>query len=621
MAGNELVFDDDARRALERGVNKVADAVKVTLGPHGRNFVLEKKYGSPTILDDGVTIAKEIEVENRFESMGSQLIREVSSKTNDLVGDGTTTATVLAQAIMNEGLRYVTAGGIPTAVVRGIEKAVEQAIANIKAIARPIIDPSQIELVATISGNDSEVGKHVAKAIEKVGEDGVITVDEAEGRDTKIELVEGMQFDKGYISPYFANDIARMEAVFEEPLMLFHEKKIRNVADLVPLLEKVMRMGRSLVIVAEDLENEVLATLVLNRIRGNLPIAAVKAPGFGERSKAMLEDMAILTGGQLISEELNVRLESVLIEQLGTAKKVVISKKETTIIDGAGSKEAVIDRSDLIKRQIEATDSNYDREKLQERLAKLCGGIAVIRVGASTEVELKEKQDRYEVALSATRAAVEEGIVPGGGSTLLMAADRLTTEGMTNDEATGVAIVKRALEAPIRQIAENAGLDGSKIVAKVRLAWLSELDHSETTQMTVPSRVRLRVGASEGSIRKLILRLDQLPEEFDWIEDFSIDEVALFHPATLGSNSTPEVVSTERQHTLHLERLRNFSFGLNAITGEIVNMFETGIVDPAKVTRSALQNAASIAVLVLNTESIVAEHHTTKMDTPPPLQQ
>ncbi len=521
MAAKNLVFDENARRALERGVNKVADAVKVTLGPKGRNVVLDKKWGSPTITKDGVTVAKEIELEDPYENMGAQLCKEVASKTNDVAGDGTTTATVLAQAIVNEGLRYVAAGGNPIAVKRGIEKAVEQVIATIKETAKPIKDKEQVEFVATIAGNDSEVGKHVAEAMDKVGKDGVITVEESKGRDTQLDVVEGMQFDRGYISPYFVTDPERMEAVLENPIILIHEKKISVAADFLPFLEKAAAARRPILVIAEDIEGDALSTIVLNKIRGVLQIAAVKAPGFGDRRKAMLEDIAVLTNGTFISEDLGVKLESVLIEQLGTAKKVVISKEETTIIEGAGSKEAVLGRIDLIKRQIDTTDSNYDKEKLQERLAKLSGGVAVIKVGASTETELKEKKHRYEDALSATRAAVEEGIVPGGGSTLLRAADKLTTEGMTTDEATGVAIVKRALEEPIRHISKNAGLEGSVIVEKVR-------------------------AAADG-------------------------------------------------------------FGLNAVTGEIVDMVKAGIVDPAKVTRSTITNAASIAALVLTTETLVVD--------------
>jgi chaperonin GroEL len=521
MAAKNLVFDENARRALERGVNKVADAVKVTLGPKGRNVVLDKKWGSPTITKDGVTVAKEIELEDPYENMGAQLCKEVASKTNDVAGDGTTTATVLAQAIVNEGLRYVSAGGNPIAVKRGIEKAVEQVIATIKETAKPIKDKEQVEFVATIAGNDSEVGKHVAEAMDKVGKDGVITVEESKGRDTQLDVVEGMQFDRGYISPYFVTDPERMEAVLENPIILIHEKKISVAADFLPFLEKAAAARRPILVIAEDIEGDALSTIVLNKIRGVLQIAAVKAPGFGDRRKAMLEDIAVLTNGTFISEDLGVKLESVLIEQLGTAKKVVISKDETTIIEGAGSKESVLGRIDLIKRQIDTTDSNYDKEKLQERLAKLSGGVAVIKVGASTETELKEKKHRYEDALSATRAAVEEGIVPGGGATLLRAADKLSTAGMTTDEATGVAIVKRALEEPIRHIAKNAGLEGSVIVEKVR-------------------------AAADG-------------------------------------------------------------FGLNAITGEIVDMVKAGIVDPAKVTRSTITNAASIAALVLTTETLVVD--------------
>ena len=521
MPAKNLIYDEVARRALERGVNKVADAVKVTLGPKGRNVVLDKKWGSPTITKDGVTVAKEIELEDPYENMGAQLCKEVASKTNDVAGDGTTTATVLAQAIVNEGLRYVAAGGNPIAVKRGIDKAVEQVIASIKGAAKPIKDKEQVEFVATIAGNDNEIGKHVAEAMDKVGKDGVITVEESKGRETTLEVVEGMQFDRGYISPYFVTDPERMEAVLENPLILIHEKKISSAQDFLPFLEKAAAARRPLLIIAEDIEGDALATVVLNKIRGVLQIAAVKAPGFGDRRKAMLEDIAILTAGQFVSEDLGTKLENVAIDMLGTAKKVVITKEDTTIIEGAGTKDSVMGRIGLIKSQIEKTDSNYDREKLQERLAKLSGGVAVVKVGASTETELKEKKHRYEDALSATRAAVEEGIVPGGGVTLLKAAAALTDANLSADEATGVAIVKRALEAPIRTIAGNAGLEGSVIVEKVR-------------------------SAKDGQ-------------------------------------------------------------GLNAVTGEIVDMVKAGIVDPAKVTRSTIQNAASIAGLVLTTETLVVE--------------
>ncbi len=521
MAAKNLLYDENARRALERGVNKVADAVKVTLGPKGRNVVLDKKWGSPTITKDGVTVAKEIELEDPYENMGAQLCKEVASKTNDVAGDGTTTATVLAQAIVNEGLRYVAAGGNPIAVKRGIDKAVEQVVAAIKEASQPIKDKEQVEFVATIAGNDKEIGKQVAEAMDKVGKDGVITVEESKGRETVMEIVEGMQFDRGYISPYFVTDPERMEAVLEKPLILIHEKKIGNAQEFLGFLEKAATTRRPILIISEDVEGDALATLVLNKIRGVLQICAVKAPGFGDRRKAMLEDIAVLTSGQFISEDLGTKLENVTVDMLGTAEKVVITKEETTIIQGAGTKDAVLGRIGQIKSQIEKTDSNYDREKLQERLAKLSGGVAVIKVGASTETELKEKKHRYEDALSATRAAVEEGIVPGGGVTLLRAADKISTEGLTPDEMTGLTIVKRALEEPLRQIAKNAGLEGSVIVEKVRNA---------------------------------------------------------------GGNQ-----------------------GLDAVTGQLTDMIAAGIVDPAKVTRSTIQNAASIAGLVLTTETLVVE--------------
>ncbi len=532
MPAKTLLYDENARRALERGVNKVAEAVKVTLGPKGRNVVLDKKWGSPTITKDGVTVAKEIELEDPYENMGAQLCKEVASKTNDVAGDGTTTATVLAQAIVNEGLRFVAAGGNPIAVKRGIDRAVEIVIGEIKKASKPIKDSEQVQFVATISGNDPEIGKLVAEAMSKVGKDGVITVEESKGRETTLEVVEGMQFDRGYISPYFVTDPERMEAVLENPLILIHEKKINSAQDFLPFLEKAAQARRPILIIVEDLEADALATVVLNKIRGVLQIAAVKAPGFGDRRKSMLEDIAILTKGQFISEDLGTKLENVTMDMLGTAKKVVITKEETTIIEGAGTKADVMGRISTIKAQIEKTDSNYDREKLQERLAKLSGGVAVIKVGASTETELKEKKHRYEDALSATRAAVEEGIVAGGGITLLAAAKALEKAGLEGDELTGVNIVRRALEEPLRQIAENAGLEGSVIVERVRQA-------------------------KEG-------------------------------------------------------------FGLNAATGEMVDLVKAGIVDPAKVVRSTIQNAASIAGLVLTTECLVVEKAEPKKAMPMP---
>jgi chaperonin GroEL len=522
MAAKQLLYDENARRALERGVNKVADAVKVTLGPKGRNVVLDKKWGSPTITKDGVTVAKEIELEDPYENMGAQLCKEVASKTNDVAGDGTTTATILAQAMVKEGLRYVAAGGNPIALKRGIDKAVDAAVEAIGKRAIKVKDKSQIEFVATIAGNDPEIGRHVADAFDKAGRDGVIQVEESKGRDTTLEVVEGMQFDRGYISPYFVTDPERMEAVLEDPLILIHEKKISSAQDFLPFLEKVAAARRPLVVIAEDVEGDALATLVLNKIRGVIQVAAVKAPGFGDRRKAMLEDIAILTGGTFISEDLGTKLENVTIDMLGRAKKVVITKEDTTIIQGAGNKSDVQGRINLIKQQIETTESSYDREKLQERLAKLAGGVAVIKVGASTETELKEKKHRYEDAISATRAAIEEGIVPGGGVTLLEVAEVLKDIKVTDpDEQTGVNIVRRALEEPLRTLAENAGMEGSIMVEKVR----------------------------EGKK----------------------------------------------------------GWGLDVTTGELVDMVKVGIVDPAKVTRSALENAASIAGLVLTTEALVVE--------------
>jgi chaperonin GroEL len=521
MPAKNIAYDETARRALERGVNKVAEAVRVTLGPKGRNVVLDKKWGSPTITKDGVTVAKEIELEDPYENMGAQLCKEVASKTNDVAGDGTTTATVLAQAIVSEGLRYVAAGGNPIAVKRGIDQAVAIVVDEIKKASKPIKDKEQVAFVASIAGNDEEIGQHVAEAMDKVGKDGVITVEESKGRDTTLEVVEGMQFDRGYVSPYFVTDPERMEAVIEDPLILIHEKKISSAQDLLPFLEKVASARKPLLVIAEDIEGDALATLVLNKIRGVLQVAAVKAPGFGDRRKAMLEDIAILTNGKFISEDLGVKLENVTMDMLGTAKKVVVTKEDTTLIEGAGSKQDVLGRIAQIKAQIEKTDSNYDREKLQERLAKLSGGVAVIKVGASTETELKEKKHRYEDALSATRAAVEEGIVPGGGVTLLAAAKALDKAKADGDERTGMNIVRRALEEPLRTIAENAGLEGSVIVEKVREA--------------------------------------------------------------------------------------KAGHGLNAATGEIEDLAKAGIIDPTKVTRFTIQNAASIAGLVLTTEALVVE--------------
>jgi chaperonin GroEL len=522
MAAKMLKFNEDARHALERGINKVANAVKVTLGPRGRNVVLDRKWGAPVITKDGVTVAKEIELADPCENMGAQLCREVASKTNDVAGDGTTTATVLAQALVNEGMRYVAAGGNPIALKRGIEKAVQKAVEAIRQMAIPVTGREQIEYVASIAGNDPEIGKIIAEAMDKVGKDGVITIEESKGTQTTLEVVEGMQFDRGYISPYFITDPERMEAVLEDVLILIHEKKISSAQDLLPLLERVAQARRPLLIIAEDVEGDALATLVVNKLRGVLQCAAVKAPGFGERRKAMLEDIAILTNGRFISEDLGIKLENVTLDMLGQAKKVVITKEETTIIEGAGSKEAVMGRINQIKRLIETTESSYDREKLQERLAKLSGGVAVIKVGAATETELKEKKHRFEDAHSATRAAVEEGIVPGGGKVFLNAQAALDELQLDDpDERTGVEIVRRALEEPLRQIAENAGLEGSVIVEKVRA-----------------------LGKEEG---------------------------------------------------------------LDARTGEFVNLVQAGIIDPAKVSRAALENAASIAGLVLTTDAMVAE--------------
>ena len=529
-----LVFDEAARRALERGVNAVANAVKVTLGPRGRNVVLEKKFGSPTITKDGVTVAKEVELEDHLENIGAQLLKEVASKTNDVAGDGTTTATVLAQAIVREGLKNVAAGANPLALKRGIEKAVEAAVEKIKALAIPVEDRKAIEEVATISANDPEVGKLIADAMEKVGKEGIITVEESKSLETELKFVEGYQFDKGYISPYFVTNPETREAVLEDAFILIVEKKVSNVRELLPILEQVAQTGKPLLIIAEDVEGEALATLVVNKLRGTLSVAAVKAPGFGDRRKEMLKDIAAVTGGTVISEELGFKLENATLSMLGRAERVRITKDETTIVGGKGKKEDIEARINGIKKELETTDSEYAREKLQERLAKLAGGVAVIRVGAATETELKEKKHRFEDALNATRAAVEEGIVPGGGVTLLRAISAVEEliKKLEGDEATGAKIVRRALEEPARQIAENAGYEGSVIVQQI------------------------------------------------------------------------------------LAETKNPRYGFNAATGEFVDMVEAGIVDPAKVTRSALQNAASIGALILTTEAVVAEKPEKKESTP-----
>jgi len=521
MAAKELRFDEDARRSLERGVNTLAEAVKVTLGPRGRYVVLEKKFGSPSLVDDGVTIAKEIEVEDAFENMGAQLVREVASKTNDVAGDGTTTATVLAQSIVREGLKTVAAGANPIAVKRGIDRAVEAAVEHIKSMATPVNTKEEILKAATNSAKNAEIGQLIAEAMDKVGKDGVITVEESKGTQTTLELVEGMQFDKGYISPYFVTDPERMEAVLDEPLILLYEKKISAVADLIPILEKVARMGKPLLIIAEDVEGEALATLVVNKIRGTINSCAVKAPGFGDRRKAMMEDIAILTNGKFITEDLGIKLENLDLAMLGSAKRVTVTKEETTIVEGKGEAAAIQGRIAQIKRQIEETDSDYDREKLQERLAKLAGGVAVIQVGAATETELKERKHRIEDALSATRAAVEEGIVLGGGVALLKCIAAVEKVQADGDEQIGVNIVRRALEEPARCIADNAGVEGSVIVERLKAASGNE--------------------------------------------------------------------------------------GYNAVTNKFEDLVAAGIVDPAKVTRSALQNAASIGSMLLTTECLVAE--------------
>ncbi len=534
MSAKEILFDAKARERLARGVDKLANAVKVTLGPKGRNVLIEKSFGSPVITKDGVSVAKEIELEDKFENMGAQMVKEVASKTSDVAGDGTTTATILAQAIYREGAKLVAAGRNPMAIKRGIDKAVEGVVKELGEIAKPTRDQKEIAQVGTISANsDATIGNIIAEAMSKVGKEGVITVEEAKGLDTTLEVVEGMQFDRGYLSPYFVTNPEKMVVEMENPLILCNEKKISSMKDMLPILEQVAKINRPLVLIAEDVEGEALATLVVNKLRGALQVVAVKAPGFGERRKAMLEDIAILTGGEAIFEDRGVKLENTALSALGTAKRVVIDKENTTIVDGAGSSDAIKARVKQIRAQIEETTSDYDREKLQERLAKLVGGVAVIHVGAATETEMKEKKDRVEDALNATRAAVEEGVVPGGGTAMLRGLKGL--DGITaadDDEMAGINIVRRALEEPLRQIAANAGFEGSVVVEKVR--------------------------DGKGG------------------------------------------------------------FGFNAATGEYEDLIKSGVIDPKKVSRIALQNAASVASLLLTTECAVAEKPEAKKDLPAP---
>jgi chaperonin GroEL len=535
MAAKEVRFSSDARDRMLRGVDILADAVKVTLGPKGRNVVIERAFGAPRITKDGVSVAKEIELDDKFENMGAQMLREVASRTSDVAGDGTTTATVLAQAIVKEGVKAIASGMNPMDLKRGIDLAVDAIVAKLKTHARKISNNEEIAQVGTISANgDAEIGSYLAKAMERVGNEGVITVEEAKTAEIELEIVEGMQFDRGYLSPYFVTDQEKMRVEFEDPYILIHEKKLSNLQAMIPILEAVIQASRPLLIIAEDVEGEALATLVVNKLRGGLKIAAVKAPGFGDRRKAMLEDIAILTGGTVISEDLGIKLETVTLANLGRAKRVMVEKEDTTIVDGAGTKADIDGRVGQIKAQIEETTSDYDREKLQERLAKLAGGVAVIRVGGSTEVEVKEKKDRVDDALHATRAAVEEGILPGGGVALLRvvhALDGLKPE--NDDKSVGVEIVRRALEAPVRQIAENAGAEGSVIVGKLR-------------------------------------------------------------------------------------EMSDFAQGWNAQTGEYGDLYRMGVIDPAKVVRAALQDAASVAGLLVTTEAMVAEKPKKNPPTPPP---
>jgi chaperonin GroEL len=522
MAGKEIKYSGTAREKMMKGINTLADAVRVTLGPKGRNVLIEKSWGSPKITKDGVTVAKEIELEDKFENMGAQMVKEVASKTSDVAGDGTTTATLLAQSIYRDGSRLVAAGSNPMAIKRGLDKAVDLVVEELRKLSKPTKEKKEIAQVGTISANnDATIGDIISEAMEKVGKEGVITVEEAKGMETSLEIVEGMQFDRGYLSPYFVTDAEKMEAHLEEPYILLHEKKISVMKDLVPILEQIARMGKPLLIVAEDVEGEALATLVVNKLRGTLNCAAVKAPGFGDRRKAMLEDIAILTGGTVISEDLGIKLENVTLNDLGTAKRVSIDKENTTIVDGGGSRDALEGRVKQIRVQIDETTSDYDREKLQERLAKLIGGVAVINVGAATETEMKEKKDRVEDALNATRAAVEEGIVAGGGVAFIRAMKALEKAKLPGEEQLGIDLVKRALEEPVRQIANNAGFEGSVVVQRV-------------------------IGGKD-------------------------------------------------------------AFGFNAETGQYEDLIKAGVIDPTKVTRFALQNAASVAGLLMTTEAMVAE--------------
>jgi chaperonin GroEL len=532
MAAKEVRFSEEARSRVLRGVNLLADAVTVTLGPRGRNVCLEKSWGAPTVTKDGVTVAKEIQLEDKFENMGAQMVKEVASKTSDVAGDGTTTATVLSRAIFGEGLKLVAAGHDPMSIKRGIDKAVEKVVDELKSLSKPTRDRDEIAQVGTISANnDKTIGDILAEAMDKVGKEGVITVEEAKGLETTLDLVEGMRFDRGYLSPYFVTDPERMECVYEDAYLLIHEKKISNMKDLLPVLENVAKTGKPFVIIAEEIEGEALATLVVNKIRGTLKCVAVKAPGFGDRRKAMLEDIAILTGGKMIAEELGLKLENVGLKDLGQAKRVIVDKDNTTIVEGAGKKSAIEGRISQIRAQIEETTSDYDREKLQERLAKLAGGVAVVKVGAATEVEMKEKKARVEDALHATRAAVEEGIVPGGGVALIRAAASLANLRVSEDEKAGVRIVQKALEEPLRWIAANAGSDGSVVLDKVK--------------------------NSKGA------------------------------------------------------------HGFNAATEEFEDLVKSGIVDPTKVVRTALQNAASVAGLLITTEAMIAEKPEKKKEMPP----
>jgi chaperonin GroEL len=618
MAHKELKYDVEARKALELGVDAVANAVKVTLGPRGRYVVLDKKFGAPTITNDGVTIAREIEVEDVFQNQGAQLVREVATATNDVAGDGTTTATVLAQAIVRQGLKNVAAGANPLSLKKGIEIAVDQVVEHIRSQSKEISGKEQIARVATISAGDDEIGDVIADAIEKVGKDGVVNVEEGQTFGMDLEFTEGMQFDKGYISPYMVTDQERMEAVLEDPYILIANQKIGSVRDLLPVLEQVIQSGRPLLIIAEDVEGEALATLIVNKLRGTFTGVAVKAPGFGDRRKRMLEDIAILTGAEVITEEMGLKLENTQISQLGRARRVVVAKDTSTIVDGSGETDAIKGRINQIKVEVENTDSDFDREKLQERLAKLSGGVAVVKVGAATETEMKEKKHRVEDALQATRAALEEGIVPGGGVALLEATEAINLDATgIDDEKTGMRIVLRALEEPLRQIAENAGFEGSVVVNEVRRAEKAGIGLNAATGEYVdlvsagvidPAMVTRSALQNAASIAKNILTTEAINLDATGIDDEKTGMRIVLRALEEPLRQIAENAGFEGSVVVNeVRRADGPGIGLNAATGEYVDLVGAGVIDPAMVTRSALQNAASIAKNILTTEAIVAE--------------